>query len=331
MWLTLPVSSGGLLPDALGVVADTLRAGVDLAGVNVMAMDFGEPDIDMFTAVEAALTATQAQVLRTYRDQGRPLTSTEAWNKVGGTVMIGQNDIEGEVFTVVDAQALMAFAATVPLGRLSMWSLNRDSQCGGAAFADVAVLSNTCSGTTQTELEFSRTMSALEGDVPTRTARTLKSPTTTVPASPSNDPYPAWQPAATYVEGTRVVRNGFVYQAKWYNQNTDPAAVLAAAHLGPWQLIGPVLPTDRAPTTTTLPVGTYPEWSPATPYPAGTRVLLDGRPFEAKWYNQGASPDAAMLDASVSPWRRLFTVPGEPPHQPVPAGPGVTSSSTAAG
>ncbi len=41
MWLTLPVSPNGLTADGLRVVDQMLSAGVDLAGVNGMTMDFG--------------------------------------------------------------------------------------------------------------------------------------------------------------------------------------------------------------------------------------------------------------------------------------------------
>ena len=41
VWLTLPVASGGMNANALKVVDAVLGAGVDLAGVNLMTMDFG--------------------------------------------------------------------------------------------------------------------------------------------------------------------------------------------------------------------------------------------------------------------------------------------------
>jgi hypothetical protein len=48
------------------------------------------------------------------------------------------------------------------ISRLSMWSLNRDSECG-SVFAEVGVQSNTCSGVTQTSLDFTHTFSRLPG------------------------------------------------------------------------------------------------------------------------------------------------------------------------
>lgn len=51
-----------------------------------------------------------------------------------------------------DAQSLARFAVATHLGRISLWSLNRDSQCG-SSFPESGLLSNTCSGTAQSGLE----------------------------------------------------------------------------------------------------------------------------------------------------------------------------------
>jgi chitinase len=231
---------------------------------------------------------------------------------MGATVMIGQNDTPGELFAVSDAQKLTAFAEQVHLGRVSMWSLNRDSQCG-TAYAEVGKLSNTCSGTTQSGGEFTKTFGQLTGSAQSQAGQVTPSAPPVVADNPATSPYPIWQPGGAYVAGYKVVRQGNVYQAKWYTQGDDPAAQVQYAYQSPWQLIGPVLPTDRAPTTTTLPPDTYPTWSPTVAYPAGSKVLLDGLPYQAKWYNQSSSPAASALDPSSSPWSPLFTVPGEPP------------------
>ena len=49
---------------------------------------------------------------------------------MGATPMIGQNDTPDEVFTLADATALNQFALSHKLGRMSMWSANRDIVCG---------------------------------------------------------------------------------------------------------------------------------------------------------------------------------------------------------
>jgi len=55
----------------------------------------------------------------------------------------------------------------------------------------------------------------------------------------------------------------------------------------------------------TLPPGTYPEWDGATVFTSGDRVMYDSLTFEAKWWTTGDSPQAAAVDADVSPWRQL--------------------------
>ena len=65
IWLTLPVSPSGLTAEGVAVVDQMLAAGVDVAGVNGMTMDFGaklSPSASMSDIVIQASTALQAQV-----------------------------------------------------------------------------------------------------------------------------------------------------------------------------------------------------------------------------------------------------------------------------
>jgi chitinase len=175
------------------------------------------------------------------------------------------------------------------------------------------VHSNTCSGTEQEDLQFSKVFAGFTGSVThgvnSSSLVTSPSPSTPVVDNPATSPYPIWQATRPYVKGYKVVRLGEIYEAQWYTQGDDPAAQEANS---PWQLIGPVLPGDQAPTTTTLAPGTYPVWSPTTAYTQGQKVLYDGLPYAAKWYNQATSPGAEDANPSSSPWQPLFTVPGEP-------------------
>jgi chitinase len=313
VWLTLPVAPSGLPPAALSVISTTLAAGVDLAGVNVMAMDFGTQEANMAGAVHASLVAAHGQLESLFRRYGLGDSAAGVWNRMGVTVMIGQNDTAGEIFTLGDARQLVAFVKAQHIRRVSMWSLNRDAQCG-SSFAVVGVHSNTCSGTDQGTLEFARTFASFTGAISAAAGGQATTSSTVAPVvdNPVTSPYPIWQPARPYITGYKVVRQGNVYQSKWYSQGQDPAAQVQYAYQTPWQLIGPVLPGDQAPTTTTLPPGTYPKWSPTATYEAGKRVLYDGLPYEAKWYNKTNSPGEEDADPESSPWEALFTVPGEP-------------------
>ena len=120
VWLTLPVDRDGLLADSQHVVSAMLSAGVDLAGVNAMTMDYGvdvPSDSSMAKFAEQSLTATHDQLDALYRRDGQRLTSQQLWGKIGATPMIGQNDSTGEVFGIADARELNAFATQQGVGR----------------------------------------------------------------------------------------------------------------------------------------------------------------------------------------------------------------------
>ena len=127
VWVTLPVSPQGLSQDGTNAVEQLLKHGVDLAGVNVMTMDYGSSlssDQTMLIASESALIQTQRQLKILYKQAGIHLSDETLWSKIGATPMIGQNDYRNEVFTLNDAQALNKFALVsgcwhgCPCGRL---------------------------------------------------------------------------------------------------------------------------------------------------------------------------------------------------------------------
>ncbi|HEY1529904.1 MAG TPA: chitinase, partial [Galbitalea sp.] len=132
VWLTLPVDPNGLEVGGQDVVHSTLAGKVDVAGVNAMTMDYGmlAAGQTMLSASESALTQVERQLGILYKQAGITLNAGTLWSKVGATPMVGQNDSKGEVFTIADARALNAFAASKGVGRMSMWSLNRDVSCG---------------------------------------------------------------------------------------------------------------------------------------------------------------------------------------------------------
>ena len=98
-----------------------------------MTMDYGVPLPDgrsMADQGELALTALQQQIQAAYHAAGTDLSDAQSWQLVGATPMIGQNDIPDEVFGLADAKQLVVVRAAHKLGRLSMWSANRDKSCG---------------------------------------------------------------------------------------------------------------------------------------------------------------------------------------------------------
>jgi chitinase len=314
IWLTLPVEPTGLSANAVSVISTLLAHRVAFTGVNIMTMDFRNPPragSTMLTLTEDALDATHEQLTKLMGRYGIILRSAQVWQRIGATVMIGQNDVRGEIFTTGDAAGLTTFATRNGLGRLSMWSLNRDSQCG-TSFPETGLMSNTCSGTAQNSLEFASTFAKLPGAAIAFANLSAQVRPPKPDKNPADAPFPIWSPTEPYPAGYKVVEHGEIYAAKWYNSQDDPAAVVQYTWQTPWELIGPVLPTDHPPVLPTLPAGTYPPWQKGTAYHADDKVLFHGLPYQAKWDNQGVSPGTAADDPGGSPWTPLFKIPGEP-------------------
>ncbi|WP_334683847.1 chitinase [Arthrobacter sp. CAN_A214] len=162
VWVTLPATPDGLTERGRVAVTQMLDADVELAGVNIMTMNYSssrKAGQTMFEASVQAAEGTHRQLSDIYGRHGDALDAEQVWNRVGLTPMIGVNDVPGEVFDLAAAQALNEFAASRGIGRISLWSLNRDRACGPAE-SDAARPSNTCSGMNQAPGDFSGTLGA---------------------------------------------------------------------------------------------------------------------------------------------------------------------------
>ncbi|WP_188755642.1 chitinase [Microbacterium album] len=308
VWLTLPVGSSGMPPDAVATVQSFLDAGANIAGVNVMTMNFtgAEAATGLAEVIEGSLRATHRQLVALYTDHGLSVGDRTAWRMVGATPMIGQNDVVAETFTLDDARALNAFAADVGLGRMSMWSANRDRTCA-AAYVDLHVVSDSCSGVDQGDLRFATVLAAGFRGSPDHAAADAATPPPPVRPGeitddPATSPYPIWDEEATYPAETRVVWRRNVYAAKWWTSGDQPDDPTVAATDHPWRLIGPVLPGETPVPQLSLPADFYPAWTRGDVYVAGDRVMLDGIAYEARWWTQGDNPAAVQLDPGGAPW-----------------------------
>jgi hypothetical protein len=95
VWFTLPVLPSGLTNDGLYVVESALSHGVDIGGVNIMAMDYGDsaapnPEGQMGDYAIDAAESLFDQMRGAYDAAGIPVTDSELWSLVGVTPMIGQ-------------------------------------------------------------------------------------------------------------------------------------------------------------------------------------------------------------------------------------------------
>ncbi|MFU8945383.1 chitinase [Mycetocola zhadangensis] len=311
VWLTLPVAPSGITEDGATAVTQMLKAGVDLAGVNVMTMDYGSsrPDGDSQAAASIeALTSAHRQLRGLYARADIDLTDATVWTKLGATPMAGQNDVPAEVFSLADARALNAFAVEKKLGRMSMWSLNRDKTCG-SNYVDLKRVSDSCSGIDQGDETFADLLSVgLAGRMNESASHVTASETDKITAivdDPETSPYPIWSSKASYLKGTKIVWHRSVYEAKWWTRGELPDDPVLNEWETPWTLIGPVLPGEKPIEPTTLPAGTYPDWDGTLVYEQGNRVLFNGIAFESKWWNQGESPAAVSGDPDSSPWTPL--------------------------
>ena len=306
VWLTLPVTPEGLLSNGVGRVNEMLRAGVDLAGVNLMTMDFGASkpqDMSMGEATRSALLAAHAQLAAAYRRAGLRLSAEQLWARLGATPMIGRNDVQGEVFTLDDAASLAGFADEVGLGRVSVWSANRDAQCGPQDRGDWQVLP-TCSGVEEQPLAFTRTLlGPLDGSPPVRTPppQGLTEADGRAGDNPQASPYPIWRSGRVYMQGEKVVWQRTVYEAKWWTHDDPPDQRVANEWDTPWRTLGPVLPSD-ARTAKAADAASPPRWSADAVYLRGDRVRHDGFLYEAKWRTQAEEPQLAPDLPDASAW-----------------------------
>lgn len=159
---TLPVLPTGLTADGLYVLQSAVNRGVVLSTVNIMAMDYGDsaapnPAGRMGDYAIMAATSLFNQLKTLY---GTSKTDSQLWHLVGVTPMIGLNDVTTETFDQQEARELVAFAQQKGIGRLSMWSLNRDQQSRSGQLGYVDLKS---SSVLQTPFEFSQIFNTITG------------------------------------------------------------------------------------------------------------------------------------------------------------------------
>lgn len=305
VWLTLPVAPDGLTAEGLAQVDALLEAGVDLAGVNAMTMNYGVgAAVPLIDIVTGSLEATADQVAERWATHGRELPAGGAFAALGATPMIGVTDVEGEVFSIVDAHELSDFASERGLARMSMWSLNRDQTCG-TNYRDTDVVATACSGVEQAGETFAEVLGADRNGTPA--GREIEGGRfESIADDPDTSPFPVWSSQTFYSAGVKVVWNGGVYVAKWWNDDgpapDDPMLDVSGS---PWTYLGPVLPGDAPYSLPRMPAGTFPAWSATTLYDQGDRVMFRGTGYVARWWSQGKRPDVSALDHDYSPWRML--------------------------
>jgi len=298
VWYTLPVLPTGLTADGLNVLQSALDAGVDITGVNIMAMDYGDnaapnPDGQMGQYAIQAATSLFNQLKTLYTANGITKTDAELWYMVGVTPMIGLNDVTTEIFYQSDAQVLLNFANQNHIGLLAQWSANRDKECDGGA---VNYVSPSCSSIVQDPFDFAHIFDQFTSDdgtpaptatptatftlTPTPDPNATPTPTPTITPTPTNTPTPTitptptatpdtsvctappWDANAVYVENDVVYHAGHQWRAKWWTQGEEPGTT---GEWGVWEDLGPCDDSNITPTPTPVVVN---EPVPAPPWPS---------------------------------------------------------------
>jgi chitinase len=117
--LTLPVLPIGLVAAGLNIVNACHAAGLRPDTINIMAMDYGSYYDNGGNMLLSAQQAAQA-------------TRNQTGDMIGITPMIGQNDTQGEIFTLSNASDFVSWARGQSyINRLSFWSWLRQRQLPG--------------------------------------------------------------------------------------------------------------------------------------------------------------------------------------------------------
>jgi hypothetical protein len=139
---TLPVTPTGLLSNSIALLQNAKSHGVNVACVNIMAMDYGSSTSPSMG--QDAINASNGTISQ--------LSANGLTTSVGITVLIGNQDTSPEVFTLNDAQTTENYAVgQSQVNRVAFWEVARD-QCGSS-----------CSGVSQNPWDFSHIFEPFSG------------------------------------------------------------------------------------------------------------------------------------------------------------------------
>jgi bifunctional chitinase/lysozyme len=131
IWYTLPTLPAGLTADGMAALRSAKANGVDLAGINVMTMDYGDtacPPSQGEGANVQGRCNTDAidNLFKNVKSIFTEKSDQAVWAMLGTTPMIGVNDVESEQLYIPDAQMMMEHARAKQLGMIGIWSVGRD-------------------------------------------------------------------------------------------------------------------------------------------------------------------------------------------------------------
>ena len=266
--LTLPAMPYGLTQDGINIVNAAIQNKVAFDAVNLMTMDYGPANIDMGAAAISAAQALYSQLDTAYKAVGQIKTSAQLWQLVGVTPMIGMNDVQGETFTLANAQSVLNTASTNGYGMVGNWSISRDQSCPNNG----AYTSPTCSGIVQKPYDFAAVFKQLTGHWGSGVTQDPNYGGGSSGGGSGGTPTPgaAWSATQIYTAGMTVTYQGTTYQAQWWTQGDTPGQAPV------WKAMG----------------GGTPTWAATAAYQGGQCVNYQGAKYCAKWWTQGDVPSA---------------------------------------
>ncbi len=147
---TLPVSTTGLNASGLALLRNALQHGVHVDVVNLMTMDYYSKNAPVDHMGQNAIAAARS-AFRQLRQLYPAKSASQLWGMLGLTPMIGVNDNTDEIFTLWDAQLVLAFARQQHLPLLAFWSMGRDRACTSSQTAP-----HGCSGVEQAPYDYAQ-------------------------------------------------------------------------------------------------------------------------------------------------------------------------------
>ncbi|MBN1431511.1 MAG: hypothetical protein JW931_01925 [Methanomicrobiaceae archaeon] len=263
--------------------------------VNIMLMDYGnyyvkDPDNMGVYGIDAA------NAVRNQLNQGYYSGKSDAgiWKRMGLTPMIGQNDMEAEVFYPKDAVQLAEFAGEKGVGMMSIWSLTRDNSGTVGQFPPSA----TGSSVEQDPFEFTNIFKGYPSMRPSATEEPTPEPTPEpTHATGLITPTPTratgllteWKADKEYDTGDIVLYKGSMYAARWWTIDEEPGVEYV------WlSTSGKLIPkADHA-------KGLIMHWNSNEIFLSGDTVIYDEGVYSAKWLTMNEEPGDTYVWEMVS-------------------------------
>ena len=208
IWFTLPVMPYGLNQNETLLIDDAIKKGVEIEGVNIMAMCYGGAySGNMAEQAISAMTNLHSQLRTLYSNNGITKTDDELWAMVGICPEIGINDTGAfNTFFLEDVTPVINFCKTKNVGMITFWSANRDKANNGSE-----VNGPDSTGLTQEELAFTKAFQIYNN------TNTEVSPLVFSADSGIYNGTPVWHESMSYPNSnTKVYYNGKYYINGWY-------------------------------------------------------------------------------------------------------------------